>query len=63
MKKRYSAEQIVGKLRQADVELGKGKTTKLWGTGTYCYRRLIHASFSLRLSIPFSRKSCTTIRA
>jgi transposase-like protein len=25
MKKRYSAEQIVGKLRQADVELGKGK--------------------------------------
>jgi len=25
MKKRYSPEQIVGKLRQADVELGKGK--------------------------------------
>jgi len=25
MKKRYSAVQIVGKLRQADVELGKGK--------------------------------------
>ena len=24
MKKRHSAEQIVGKLRQADVELGKG---------------------------------------
>ncbi len=24
MKKRYSPEQIVGKLRQADVELGKG---------------------------------------
>ena len=25
MKKRYSPEQIVGKLRQADMELGKGK--------------------------------------
>jgi transposase-like protein len=25
MKKRYRPEQIVGKLRQADVELGKGK--------------------------------------
>lgn len=25
MKKRYSPEQIVGKLRQADVELGKGR--------------------------------------
>ena len=24
MKKRHSAEQIVGKLRQADIELGKG---------------------------------------
>ena len=24
MKKRHSAEQIVGRLRQADVELGKG---------------------------------------
>ena len=24
MKKRYGAEQIVAKLRQADVELGKG---------------------------------------
>jgi putative transposase len=24
MKKRYSAEQIVGKLREADVQLGKG---------------------------------------
>jgi putative transposase len=26
--KRFSPEQIVGKLRQADVELGKGKTVK-----------------------------------
>ena len=25
MRKRYSPEQIVGKLRQADVELGKGQ--------------------------------------
>jgi len=26
MKKRHTPEQIVGKLRQADVELGKGQT-------------------------------------
>jgi len=26
--KKYTPEQIVGKLRQADVELGKGKTVK-----------------------------------
>ena len=25
MKKRYTPEQIVGKLRQADIELGKGR--------------------------------------
>lgn len=42
MKKRHSAEQIVGKLRQADVELGKGlkvpEVCKALGIGeqTYC---------------------------
>ena len=25
MKKRHTSEQIVGKLRQADIELGKGR--------------------------------------
>jgi len=28
MKKRHMPEQIVGKLRQADVELGKGQTRR-----------------------------------
>ena len=34
MKKRYGPEQIVAKLRQADVELGKGLNVARYGDGT-----------------------------
>ncbi len=42
-KKRHSAEQIIAKLRQADIELGKGKTTaevcRLIGVHEHTYYR------------------------
>jgi putative transposase len=44
MKKRYTPEQIVGKLCQADVELGKGQTVlqscqQIGVSEQTCYRR------------------------
>ena len=45
MKKRHSAEQIVAKLRQADVDLGKGLTVpevcKQMGISDLPYRTLL----------------------
>ena len=45
MKKRHSAEQIVAKLRQADVDLGKGlkmpEVCKQMGIGDLPYRTIL----------------------
>lgn len=37
-RKRYSVEQIMAKLREAEVELSRGATTSELATGVYFYR-------------------------